>query len=72
VWTTSVGFPGMAEKTGCSYIWEDSEVDTTRAKLCRDISIQGIEAAEIRESSIEDAMDIYFYKFNFAGLNSLL
>jgi hypothetical protein len=34
--------------------------------------MQGIEAAAIVESSIERAMDRYFYRFNLVGLNSLL
>jgi hypothetical protein len=59
-------------KTGCRYIWEDPEVVSTRARLYQNISIQGIDAAAIVESSIESAMDRYFYKFNLVGLNSLL
>jgi tagatose-1,6-bisphosphate aldolase non-catalytic subunit AgaZ/GatZ len=58
-------------KTGCRYIWEDQEVVSTRARLYQNISIQGIDAAAIVESSIESAMDRYFYKFNLVGLNSL-
>jgi hypothetical protein len=59
-------------RTGCRYIWEDPEVASTRAKLYQNISIQGIEAAEIVESSIESSMDRYYYKFNLVGLNNLL
>jgi len=59
-------------KTGCRYIWEDPEVLSTRAKLYQNINMQGIDAAEIVESSIERAMDRYFFKFNLIGLNSLL
>jgi tagatose-1,6-bisphosphate aldolase non-catalytic subunit AgaZ/GatZ len=59
-------------KTGCRYIWEDPEVVSTRARLYQNLSIQGINAAAIVESSIESAMDRYFYKFNLVGLNSLL
>jgi hypothetical protein len=59
-------------KTGCRYIWEDQEVVSTRAKLYQNISIQGIDAAAIVESSIESAMNRYFYKFNLVGLNTLL
>jgi D-tagatose-1,6-bisphosphate aldolase subunit GatZ/KbaZ len=59
-------------KTGCRYIWEDSEVVATRSKLYQNLTMQGIDAATIVESSIESAMDRYFYKFNLVGLNSLL
>jgi D-tagatose-1,6-bisphosphate aldolase subunit GatZ/KbaZ len=59
-------------RTGCRYIWEDPEIVSTRAKLYQNISIQGIEAAEIVESSIESSMDRYYYKFNLVGLNKLL
>jgi tagatose-1,6-bisphosphate aldolase non-catalytic subunit AgaZ/GatZ len=59
-------------KTGCRYIWEDPEVLSTRSKLYQNINMQGIDAAEIVESSIERTMDRYFYKFNLVGLNSLL
>jgi D-tagatose-1,6-bisphosphate aldolase subunit GatZ/KbaZ len=59
-------------KTGCRYIWEDPEVVSTRARLYQNISIQGIDAAAIVESSVESAMDRYYYKFNLVGLNSLL
>jgi D-tagatose-1,6-bisphosphate aldolase subunit GatZ/KbaZ len=59
-------------KTGCRYIWEDAEVTATRSKLYLNLSMQGIEAATIVESSIERAMDRYFNKFNLVGLNNLL
>jgi tagatose-1,6-bisphosphate aldolase non-catalytic subunit AgaZ/GatZ len=59
-------------KTGCRYIWEDPEVAAIRARFYQNISMQGIEAAAIVESSIESAMDRYFYKFNLVGLNNLL
>jgi D-tagatose-1,6-bisphosphate aldolase subunit GatZ/KbaZ len=59
-------------KTGCRYIWEDPEVVSERAHLYRNIAIQGIDAAAIVESSIESAMDRYFYSFNLTGLNKLL
>lgn len=59
-------------KTGCRYIWEDPEVVSARAKLYSNIGLQGIDAAGIVESSIENAMDRYFYRFNLAGLNKLL
>jgi tagatose-1,6-bisphosphate aldolase non-catalytic subunit AgaZ/GatZ len=58
-------------KTGCRYIWEDQGVIAVRSKLYQNINMQGIEAAEIVESSIERAMDRYFFKFNLVGLNSL-
>ena len=59
-------------KTGCRYIWEDPEVVSTRTRLYQHLGMQGIEAVEIVESSIERAMDRYFYTFNLVGLNNLL
>lgn len=59
-------------KTGCRYIWENPEVVSSRSKLYSNLSLQGIDAAQIVESSIESAMDKYFYRFNLTGLNNLL
>ena len=59
-------------KTGCRYIWEDPEVVAVRSQLYRNIDMQGIDPSVIVESSIENAMDRYFYRFNLAGLNKLL
>jgi D-tagatose-1,6-bisphosphate aldolase subunit GatZ/KbaZ len=59
-------------KTGCRYIWEDPEVLATRSHLYRNIDMQGIDAQSIVESSVESAMDRYFYSFNLTGLNKLL
>lgn len=59
-------------KTGCRYIWEDPAVVSARKKLYKILSDNGIEASTIVESSIESAMDKYFYKFNLVGLNTLL
>ena len=59
-------------KTGCRYIWEDPEVVSTRSRLYQHLGMQGIEAVAIVESSIERAMDRYFYTFNLVGLNNLL
>lgn len=59
-------------KTGCRYIWEDPEVVSARTQLYRNLGLQGIDAAGIVESSIEGAMDRYFYRFNLTGLNNLL
>jgi hypothetical protein len=59
-------------KTGCRYIWEDPEVVSARAQLYATLSIHGIEAATIVESSIESAMDKYFFRFNLTGLNKFL
>ena len=59
-------------KTGCRYIWEVPEVVSTRARLMQNINLLGINAEAIIESSIESAMDRYFYKFNLVGLNNLL
>jgi D-tagatose-1,6-bisphosphate aldolase subunit GatZ/KbaZ len=59
-------------KTGCRYIWENDEVVATRSRLYQNIILQGTDAVTIVESSIERAMDRYFYKFNLVGLNTLL
>jgi D-tagatose-1,6-bisphosphate aldolase subunit GatZ/KbaZ len=59
-------------KTGCRYIWENPEIISARARLYQNIGMQGTDAAEIVESSIEGAMDRYFYNFNLTGLNNLL
>jgi D-tagatose-1,6-bisphosphate aldolase subunit GatZ/KbaZ len=59
-------------KTCCRYIWEDPEVVSSRAHLYQNISLQGIDPSAIVESSIESAMDKYFFKFNLVGLNKLL
>jgi D-tagatose-1,6-bisphosphate aldolase subunit GatZ/KbaZ len=59
-------------KTGCRYIWEDPEVASVRSRLYRNIGIQGTDASGIVESSIESAMDRYFYRFNLTGVNKLL
>ena len=59
-------------KTGCRYIWENPDVVAGRAQLYENVGIHGIDAAAIVESSIERAMDRYFYRFNLVGLNKLL
>ena len=59
-------------KTGCRYIWEDPEVVAVRSRLYNNLIIHGIDAPGIVESSIETAMDRYFYRFNIVGLNKLL
>ncbi|HLO60763.1 MAG TPA: class II D-tagatose-bisphosphate aldolase, non-catalytic subunit [Bacteroidales bacterium] len=59
-------------RTCCRYIWEDAEVLAERAKLYRNLSMQGIEPDNIVESKIESAMDRYFCKFNLTGLTNLL
>jgi D-tagatose-1,6-bisphosphate aldolase subunit GatZ/KbaZ len=59
-------------KTGCRYIWAYPEVVSARARLYEKINSQGIDASAIVLSSIEGAMDRYFYKFNLVDLNSLL
>lgn len=59
-------------KTGCRYIWEDQAVVSARKQLYKNLSDNGIEASTIVESSIESAMDKYFYKFNLVGLNTHL
>jgi D-tagatose-1,6-bisphosphate aldolase subunit GatZ/KbaZ len=59
-------------RTGCRYIWENPEVVAERARLYQNIRSQGIDPSAIVESSIESAMDRYFFKFNLVGLNKLL
>ena len=59
-------------KTGCRYIWEDPSVLSERARLYSNLALEGIDAGEIVESSIESAMDRYFFRFNLTGLNNLL
>jgi D-tagatose-1,6-bisphosphate aldolase subunit GatZ/KbaZ len=59
-------------KTGCRYIWEEPEVVSVRTQLYKNIELQGIDASGIVESSIESAMDRYFYRFNLIGLNKFL
>lgn len=59
-------------KTGCRYIWENPEVAASRARLYQNLGSQGIDTATLVESSIERAMDRYFFKFNLVGLNKLL
>lgn len=59
-------------KTGCRYIWENPEVAASRARLYQNLGSQGIDTSALVESTIERAMDRYFYKFNLVGLNKLL
>lgn len=59
-------------KTGCRYIWEHPEVVAVRSRLYQNLNLQGINPSEIVESSIESAMDRYFFRFNLVGLNKLL
>jgi D-tagatose-1,6-bisphosphate aldolase subunit GatZ/KbaZ len=59
-------------KTGCRYIWEDPDVVAERTHLYSNLALEGIDAREIVELSIESAMDRYFYSFNLAGLNRML
>jgi D-tagatose-1,6-bisphosphate aldolase subunit GatZ/KbaZ len=59
-------------ETGCRYIWQDPEVIAVRAQLYSNLSFHGIDPAGIVESSIESAMDRYFFRFNLTGLNSLM
>jgi tagatose-1,6-bisphosphate aldolase non-catalytic subunit AgaZ/GatZ len=59
-------------KTGCRYIWENPEVVANRARLYQNLRAQGIDPDTIVESTIERAMDRYFFRFNLVGLNKLL
>jgi tagatose-1,6-bisphosphate aldolase non-catalytic subunit AgaZ/GatZ len=59
-------------KTGCRYIWENSEVTEARRQLYENLESHGIHAEDIVLIRIESAMDKYFEAFNLKGLNSLL
>jgi D-tagatose-1,6-bisphosphate aldolase subunit GatZ/KbaZ len=59
-------------KTGCRYIWEDSDVVASRSKLTENLKGKGIDADFIVSSAIEHAMDRYFDKFNLKDLNDLI
>jgi tagatose-1,6-bisphosphate aldolase non-catalytic subunit AgaZ/GatZ len=59
-------------KTGCRYIWANSEVFSARIKLYENLNNNGIEAENIVLSRIERNMDKYFYKFNLVNFNDLL
>jgi tagatose-1,6-bisphosphate aldolase non-catalytic subunit AgaZ/GatZ len=59
-------------KTGCRYIWENSEVVAARARLYRNLQFNNIDAETIVLSHIEKAMDKYFHKFNLVDLNQLI
>ena len=59
-------------KTGCRYIWEDSDVQAARNILYENLESEGIHAEEIVLLRIESAMDKYFEAFNLRNLNTLL
>lgn len=59
-------------KTGCRYIWENTEVLAARTKLFYNMTQNGIKADDIVLSPIGQAMDRYFHKFNLVNLNNLL
>lgn len=59
-------------KTGCRYIWENPEVNSSRAILYKNLQANGINPEEIVLTHIEKAMDKYFNKFNLIDLNRLL
>ena len=59
-------------KTGCRYIWENPEVLASRGKLMSNIELLGVDAESVVLSTIEKAMDRYFYNFNLIDLNKLL
>ena len=59
-------------KTGCRYIWENTEVIAARKTLIENLENWGIAANSILSSHIERSMDKYFHKFNLVNLNSEL
>ena len=59
-------------KTGCRYIWENTEVIAARTKLYNNMQLNGIKAEDIVLIPIEQAMERYFYAFNLVDLNNLL
>ncbi len=59
-------------KTGCRYIWENSEVLVARKSLYDNIESWGINAEAILLSHIERSMDKYFNKFNLVNFNDEL
>ena len=59
-------------KTGCRYIWENTEVLAARNKLYKNIEQNGIDAEGILLAHIEKAMDKYFRKFNLVDLQDLV
>ncbi len=59
-------------KTGCRYIWENSEVVAARSKLYSNMALNGIKSDEIVLTGIGQAMDRYFHTFNLVDLSDLL
>lgn len=59
-------------KTGCRYIWEKPEVVASRNRLTENLEDNGIHAETIVLTSIEKAMEKYFYSFNLVDLNNEL
>ncbi|MDF1573464.1 MAG: class II D-tagatose-bisphosphate aldolase, non-catalytic subunit [Bacteroidales bacterium] len=59
-------------KTGCRYIWENTEVIAARQKLFHNLDAWGIQSEEIVLSGINRAMDRYFHSFNLVNLTQQL
>ena len=59
-------------KTGCRYIWENPTVLAARAKLYRNLKLNGIDAEEVLLLHIEKAIDKYFHKFNLVNFNAVI
>jgi D-tagatose-1,6-bisphosphate aldolase subunit GatZ/KbaZ len=59
-------------RTGCRYIWHESDVIAARKFLYENLETEGIHAEEIVLLRIESAMDKYFEAFNLRNLNTLL
>jgi D-tagatose-1,6-bisphosphate aldolase subunit GatZ/KbaZ len=59
-------------KTGCRYIWENTEVIASRTRLYHNMALNGVDGEEVVLSYIEKSMDKYFHKFSLVDLNDLL
>ncbi len=59
-------------KTGCRYIWQQSEALAARYMLYDNLRRNGYDAEEVVLGRIERDMDKYFHAFNLVNLNDLL
>lgn len=59
-------------RTGCRYIWQNSDALVARYRLYENLEKRGIDAEEVVLDRIEHDMDKYFYAFNLVNLNDYL
>jgi D-tagatose-1,6-bisphosphate aldolase subunit GatZ/KbaZ len=59
-------------KTGCRYIWANSEISFARNVLYDNLIKNGIHAQNTVSMAIEKSMDKYFHAFNLINLNDYL